>query len=191
MLTSKSTSPKAFFASSSTLLVALATFTTYLLSDPSTHILDAQKAFVSLAFFNLMRMSLAPLPDLIAQLMQVSVAVERLNSYLNAAEQDPKAIWRRAVNERLATEYAALWDQLDATVFLRVPDLDAVRRWRLDQESALPETQRKSAQEIDRFVEYYERVTRRMLVSSPDAADWVVTLGADHGVVEFFERETG
>lgn len=116
-------------------------------------------------------------------------SAESLAVPFNALErdEDPESVWRRHVNERLADEYADLWSALDEIVFLRVPDLDAVRRWRLDQEAARPPAQRKSAAEIARFVEYYDRITRRMLAAMPTRADRVVELDAEHGVVGLVE----
>ena len=50
--------------------VALATFTVYVLSSPE-HVLDANKAFVSLSLFNLMNYPLSILPATIAFAVQV------------------------------------------------------------------------------------------------------------------------
>jgi len=60
-----------FLFSAAPFLVALASFTTYVLVD-SKNVLDAQTAFVSLSFFNLMRMPLNTFPSLIIQVVQVS-----------------------------------------------------------------------------------------------------------------------
>lgn len=97
-------------------------------------------------------------------------------------ERDPDGRWRRAVNERLATDYAALFAELDALVYLRAPDLDAIRRWRLEQESERPAAQRLDAAAIDRFVAHYERITLALRDSSPARADWTVALAADHSI---------
>ena len=51
-------------------LVSLATFATYVLSDEN-NILDSQKAFVSLALFNILQMPLTILPMMITFIVQV------------------------------------------------------------------------------------------------------------------------
>jgi D-glycerate 3-kinase len=107
------------------------------------------------------------------------------------AELDPEGIWRREVNDRLAKEYAELWSGLDELVFLQVPGLDAVRRWRLQQESSLPRDRRLDAAAVDRFVQHYERVTRAMLASLPGYADWTVVLDWDHSVSRVDRRVEG
>lgn len=50
--------------------MALSTFAVYVLVD-ETHILDAQKAFVSLALFNILRFPLNMLPMVISSMVQV------------------------------------------------------------------------------------------------------------------------
>ena len=50
--------------------VSLTTFAVYVLSSPD-NVLDAEKAFVSLALFNILRFPLSMLPQLIASLVQV------------------------------------------------------------------------------------------------------------------------
>lgn len=96
--------------------------------------------------------------------------------------QDADASWRRYVNAQLGEAYADAWRLLDYLVYLRVPDLAAVRRWRLQQEDARPEHQRLGAEAIDLFVQHYERVTRSMMRSLPHRADLTVELADDHSI---------
>ena len=98
-------------------------------------------------------------------------------------ESDVGGAWRNAIDDALRGPYAELNEALDAVVFLKVPDLDAVRRWRLQQERERPEAQRMTATEVAHFVAHYERITRRMLAELPGTADVTVELGEDHGVV--------
>lgn len=103
-------------------------------------------------------------------------------------ERDPDGRWRRAVNDRLATDYAALFGELDALVFLRAPDLACIRRWRLDQESERPPAQRRHAAEIERFVAHYERITLAMRRELPARADWTIELAPDHSIAAIHRR---
>lgn len=120
-----------------------------------------------------------------------AASAESLVRPINALERedDPAGEWRFHANEALAGEYASLWSTLDELVFLQVPGLDAVRRWRLQQEEARPADRRLGREEIDRFVEHYERVTRSTLESLPAQADWRVELAEDHSVARL-ERRT-
>jgi len=103
-------------------------------------------------------------------------------------ERDADGRWRAEVEARLARDYEPLWDRLDELVFLQVPDLDAVRRWRLEQESSIAEARRLDADAVDRFVQFYERITLSMLEETPRRADWTVVLAGDHSVAEVVSR---
>lgn len=97
-------------------------------------------------------------------------------------ESDPDGSWRRHANRELGAGYAALWAELDQLVFLRAPDLAAVRRWRLEQEAERPAAQRLSATAIDRFVQHYERITLAMMARLPPRADWTIELAPEHTI---------
>ena len=105
-------------------------------------------------------------------------------------EHDGDGRWRRYTEQALRGEYAQLNAELDAVVFLQVPGLPAVRRWRLQQEAERPRAQRMTKGEVFRFVEHYEGVTRRMLATLPSTADVVVELNDAHAVtgLRFAER---
>lgn len=97
-------------------------------------------------------------------------------------EDDPDGVWRRFANDCLARDYAPLWSIFEALVYLQVPGLDAVRRWRLQQEEARPEDRRLDATAVDRFVQHYERITLAMLEDLAGRADLTVELLPDHSI---------
>ncbi|MCY3812946.1 MAG: kinase [Gammaproteobacteria bacterium] len=97
-------------------------------------------------------------------------------------QSDVDGVWRNAIDDALCGAYAELNAALDAILFLRVPGLDAVRRWRLQQEGERPRAQRMTAAEIAHFVAHYERITRRMLAELPNTADVTVELAEDHRI---------
>ncbi|XP_052772990.1 multidrug resistance-associated protein 1-like isoform X2 [Mya arenaria] len=72
-------------------LVCLVTFAVYVLVD-SSHILDAEKAFVSLSLFNILRFPLSMLPQVISSVVQVRVSLERLCKFLGNDELNPNAV---------------------------------------------------------------------------------------------------
>jgi D-glycerate 3-kinase len=97
-------------------------------------------------------------------------------------EEDGDQRWRTFVNAALAGPYRRLFTGFDALVYLQVPDMAAVRRWRADQERQLPPARRMNAAALDRFIAHYERITRWMLEDLPGRADLTVVLGADHQI---------
>ncbi|XP_052866595.1 multidrug resistance-associated protein 1 isoform X2 [Anopheles cruzii] len=77
-----------FIWSCAPFLVSLVTFATYVLVDEN-NVLNASTAFVSLSLFNILRFPLSMLPMLISNMVQTSVSVKRINTFLNQEELDP------------------------------------------------------------------------------------------------------
>ncbi|CAL4094825.1 unnamed protein product, partial [Meganyctiphanes norvegica] len=72
-------------------MVSLLTFATYLLIS-SDNVLDASSAFVSLAFFDIMRSPIMQFPIMISQFIAAKVAFERIDRFLSSSEIDPEAV---------------------------------------------------------------------------------------------------
>ena len=83
-------------------------------------------------------------------------------------EQDSDGRWRRAVNNFVAGPYAAFAARFDAVLFLQAPGFQVVHDWRCQQEADLlgvapddlPHDERRR---LAGFIQYFERITRRML----------------------------
>ena len=78
--------------------VSLTTFTVYVMSS-SDNVLDAEKAFVSLSLFNILRFPLSMLPMLIGNMVQASVSLKRLQSFFANDELDDDAVEHTATGE--------------------------------------------------------------------------------------------
>ncbi|KAF7254040.1 Canalicular multispecific organic anion transporter 1 [Varanus komodoensis] len=72
-------------------LVSVITFAVYIMVDEN-NVLDAQKAFTSISFFNILRFPLSVLPMVLSSLVQVSVSVQRLERYLGSEDLNTAAI---------------------------------------------------------------------------------------------------
>uniref|UniRef100_A0A669BAZ5 Multidrug resistance-associated protein 1 n=1 Tax=Oreochromis niloticus TaxID=8128 RepID=A0A669BAZ5_ORENI len=77
------------------LCVALSTFAVYVLIDEQ-NVLDAQKAFVSLALFNILRFPLNMLPMVISSMVQASVSLKRLRVFLSHEELQVDSVEHKA-----------------------------------------------------------------------------------------------
>lgn len=83
-------------------------------------------------------------------------------------EQDPDGRWRSWVNEQVRGPYADFAGRFDAILFLAAPGFDVVLDWRCQQEADLlgvapddlPQHERRR---LAGFIQYFERITRRML----------------------------
>uniref|UniRef100_A0A674BJY3 Canalicular multispecific organic anion transporter 2-like n=1 Tax=Salmo trutta TaxID=8032 RepID=A0A674BJY3_SALTR len=74
-------------------LVALTTFAVYVTVDKN-NILDAEKAFVSLSLFNILRFPLNMFPQVISSIIQASVSLKRIQDFLSHDELDPESVDR-------------------------------------------------------------------------------------------------
>lgn len=96
------------------------------------------------------------------------------------AEQDADGGWRRAVNGFVDGACADFIARFDAVLYLRAPSFDVVLDWRCQQEADLlgvapadlPAAERER---LAGFIQYFERITRRMLAGGV-RADVVVQL---------------
>ena len=80
-----------FFWTCAPFVVSLVTFAVYVLSD-GNNVLDAEKAFTSLALFNILRFPLSMLPMMITSAVQASVSVKRINKFMRSGELDPDSV---------------------------------------------------------------------------------------------------
>lgn len=96
-------------------------------------------------------------------------------------EHDADGRWRTLVNDCVASDYAAFAARMDAILFLKAPEFDVVLDWRCQQEADLlgvaPDALRLAERErLAGFIQYFERITRRMLAGGIDAT---VTVALD------------
>lgn len=119
-----------------------------------------------------------------------------LQAPVNALErnEDTAGIWRRYVNQCLAVDYPALFRLIDRLVYLAVPDFNQVYQWRAVQERKLKAAQSRGMQEdeLQRFIQHFERLTRHMMSDIPAQADWVFEItrsAADHTTTDSQHRK--
>jgi D-glycerate 3-kinase len=110
---------------------------------------------------------------------------DELDEPVNALErdEDPDGTWRRWSNAALARDYPPLWSRLDRLLFLQGPGFDIVPRWRWEQEQTLqaahPDRRAMSREQVERFVQFFERVSRQAMRTLPAIADRTIRLDAD------------
>jgi D-glycerate 3-kinase len=111
-------------------------------------------------------------------------SADQLQPPLNTLERDddPHGLWRQYTNAALA-HYAPLWAHIDHLLFLQGPGFEQVPTWRWQQEQTLAaaNTGRRTMTqaEVERFVLFFERVSRQALRTLPDIADWVMRVDND------------
>jgi len=112
---------------------------------------------------------------------------EALVAPINALERDEDAdgAWRRFTNAAL-DGYQPLFDRFDLLIQLLPQAFEDVVRWRQEQEAKLrartagqADTRTMTDDQVARFVQHYERITRWMMEEMPVRVDAVVELGAE------------
>ena len=109
---------------------------------------------------------------------------DELVAPLNALErnEDPDGTWRRWCNTSLGRDYPSLWERIDRMLFLEGPGFEIVPEWRWQQEVTLqaanPDRQAMTKPQVERFVQFFERVSRQALRTLPAMADRHVRLDA-------------
>jgi len=108
------------------------------------------------------------------------------------AQEDGEGHWRQFANQKLASDYARLFRQIDALAVLKAPSFHCVFNWRLLQEQKLIAklesehanlAKTMSPAAIERFISHYQRLTEHAIRSLPAKANWLLTLGEDHTVM--------
>lgn len=111
--------------------------------------------------------------------------------------EDPSGNWRKSVNYFLSQSYQELFAQADWLLMLKAPSFDVVYEWRLLQEQklvqAILESQPNAAeqatnktldeQQLQRFIQHYQRITEHCLESLPNIADAVIELDKQHRMI--------
>jgi D-glycerate 3-kinase len=112
-----------------------------------------------------------------------SQSVAALAGPVNAleAEEDPDGLWRAYANEALAGPYRTLFNRIDQLILLAAPDWSVVAQWREQQEAELRAVSpgAMTPQQVQRFIQHYERLTRWILAEMPARTDLVVLLDAN------------
>lgn len=122
-----------------------------------------------------------------------------LSSPINAleAEYDSNGQWRAFINEKLATDYTALFNQIDLLVMLKPPSFEQVYDWRGEQEAKLRRRLTDSggdlsatmnSEQLARFIAHYERLTRWMYDEMPKRADKLFLINEEHNVFKRITR---
>ncbi|ARN73757.1 hypothetical protein [Oceanicoccus sagamiensis] len=112
-----------------------------------------------------------------------------LSNPINDLEEneDADGRWRSYINNCLDHGYRQWFSSLDYLVMLSVPDMVAVKQWRQLQEEKLlasegPSKGVMTAEQIQRFIQHFQRLTEYQLQEMPARADVVFYLNQQHGI---------
>lgn len=121
---------------------------------------------------------------------------DMLATPVNALERDEDrdGVWRRFANDALAA-YQPVFERIDLLIQLRPPAFETVVGWRCEQEAKLrprvagrPDARVMTDDQVARFVQHYERLTRHALEEMPRRADVVADLDVARALVRLHMR---
>lgn len=118
---------------------------------------------------------------------QLASALEPAINELESAE-DADGQWRHFVNQQLGQEYQQIFSQLDLLVMLEAPNVEQVFEWRQLQEAKLRQASQENSaglmddEQLQRFIQHFERLTRHCLDTVAKQADIVFQLDENHRV---------
>ena len=98
--------------------------------------------------------------------------------------EDKNLIWRKKVNDELKKRYKKIFSLIDDLIFLKVPSFKHVYKWRLLQERKLKRLSKgkkiMNSKEIEKFIMFYERITRNMIKTLGSRAKILINIDAKH-----------
>ena len=103
---------------------------------------------------------------------------------------DMDLTWRSKVNNELKKKYKKIFNSINFFVFLKVPSFKYVLKWRIKQEKDLKLISKgkkiMSVNEINKFVMFYERITKEMISYMPKESDITINLDKKHNLKKLF-----
>ncbi|VFN06498.1 MAG: D-glycerate 3-kinase [Candidatus Kentron sp. G] len=105
------------------------------------------------------------------------------------AEEDRDGYWRSYVNRQLAGPYRPLFDLIDCLILFEAADFSWVYGWRKKQEDQLRQLRAGNRimddRALERFVQYFERITRHNWATLPEHAHIRLMLDRTQRIVKF------
>lgn len=117
-------------------------------------------------------------------------SVEELKPFVNELEkvEDEQGVWRQYANDQLAEYHRSLFNHDDLLIFLKIPNFEKVYEWRGLQEQKLArganpnDSTVMTSDQLKRFIQHYERITRQCLLHLPAMANIVLTINDLHQI---------
>ena len=111
------------------------------------------------------------------------ITKEYLFKNINNLEKlyDKKNIWRNYYNNQLKFNYKKLFNKFDSTIFFKSSSFKNVNKWRIKQENflkkrSLNKSLGMSDNQIEIFIQHYEKITKWMLINFKDMANIIIKI---------------
>ena len=105
-----------------------------------------------------------------------------LKQPVNSMEKnfDQNLQWRKYVNKKSKEYFKAIYSKSDCSILLRIPSFKYVFKYRKKQEMSIPKNKRMSNDQLKKFISFYERITKNLLMSKKNKFDIEITIKPNH-----------
>jgi len=109
------------------------------------------------------------------------------------ANEDDECIWRRYANQQLKEYHNRVFDHADLSIMLNAGEFERIYEWRSLQEEKLRQSSGDTEHVMDedqlkRFIQHYERISRHTLSHLPQRADVVLPIAQDHSITGIVQK---
>jgi D-glycerate 3-kinase len=91
---------------------------------------------------------------------------------------DKNNIWRNFYNNKLQNNYKKIFKLFSLKIYMQPPTFKYVYKWRFDQErknlSKSVNKKYMSKEQLDKFIQHYEKITKWMIRTMPEEADMLI-----------------
>ena len=117
---------------------------------------------------------------------------QQLLEPINGLERDfdKNGVWRGYVNQQLKHYYQPLYEYMDLSLMLKAPSFASVKQWRFEQElklvlneASFDENVQMDEQEIEQFIQYFQRLTEHSLATLPQQVDFCFYLNQQRKIL--------
>ncbi len=101
-----------------------------------------------------------------------------INSMEKKFDQNMK--WRNYVNKKSKEYFKTIYKKSNCSIFLRIPSFKYVFQYRTKQEKSIPKKKRMNAGQLKKFISFYERITKNLLVSKKNKFNIEISIKPNH-----------
>jgi D-glycerate 3-kinase len=105
-----------------------------------------------------------------------------LKKPINSMEKecDKNLQWRKYVNKKSKEYFKAIYQKSNCSIFLKIPSFKYVFQYRKKQELGISKNKRMTDVQLKHFINFYERITKNLLVSKNNNFDIEITIKPNH-----------
>jgi len=112
--------------------------------------------------------------------------ITSLKKPINLMEKrfDQNMKWRKYVNKKSKEYFKEIYKKSHCSIFLRIPSFKYVFQYRTKQELSIPKNKRMSSRQLKKFISFYERITKNLLISKANKFNIEINIKPNHNYTD-------